>query len=197
MSTLTPPFTVPAGQTCLFLRPTTFGGIGIVNEGCLSFGSYILTGLATLTGGYCASTGGCSISTNKAFINWGGFKTDNLPFGTVIKAIYPLVAGSGNLAGLTVPLVNDGLSGAGAPFIVRGAFSGQYSSEFPSASMGDTYAAIEAAEVNWTWYDSAIEFGINTWIEVTFGGLAVYVVLPSNSNAPIAWIDIHNTKQRF
>ena len=91
MSLLTPPFTVPVGQTCVFALPTTTAASGTYGGVCFGGNSYSLDGSSDLNTGSLATFSGCPFAPNTASVQWGGFFVPRWPNGTVIHNIYPVL----------------------------------------------------------------------------------------------------------
>ena len=195
MSLLTPPFTVPVGQTCVFALPTTTVASGTYGGVCFGGNSYSLDGSSDLNTGSVATFSGCPFAPNTASVQWGGFFVPRWPHGTVIHNIYPALYISashyGNPNTESDLLLNGRASRAAKP-----PGGGIFSVPSSADSMGNTGAVITSASLG----VQLVARGNNPSgdqsdsISIAAVGLAIYSSLPASSGVASVWVNVGNTK---
>lgn len=190
MPTITPPFTVPSGQTCIFALPTMFSGTGYNSGGCIG-GSWSGIGVATLSGGTVAVSGSCLVGPGEVVnIEWSDFSVPQWPPGTVIHNIYPVIYVDSFESGAAADIwMSINGSGYGTSPTISG--TGQLSVANSSDSIGNTASVITSATVGIPIDDSDVHLGPDN-VVVTYIGLAVYVTLQKLTDS--VCINVGNTK---
>ena len=190
MSLLTPPFTVPVGQTCVFALPTTTAASGLYGGVCFGGNSYSLDGSSDLNTGSVATFSGCPFAPNGASVQWGGFLVPRWPNGTVIHNIYPVMyisaSNYGNINTECYLLLN------GSEFLPEKPGVGIFSTPSSAYSMGNTEAVITSASLGVQLI--ARGDGTSTSVSIAAVGLAIYASIPANSGAASVWVNVGNTK---
>ena len=196
MSLLTPPFTVPVGQTCVFALPTTTVASGPYGGVCFGGNSYSLDGSSDLNTG------------SLAYVQW-------VP---VWLLILPAFSGAGFLYRVgrwtrlythIYPVLYISASHYGNPdtdcyLLLNGSEFG--TSEEPGVgifsvpssadSMGNTGAVITSASLG----VQLVARGNNPAgdqsdsISIAAVGLAIYSSLPASSGVASVWVNVGNTK---
>ena len=195
MPLLTPPFTVPVGQTCVFALPTTTAASGPYGSICVGGNSYSGDGSSDLNTGSVATFSGCPFGPNTASVQWGGFLVPRWPNGTVIHNIYPALYISashyGNPDTESDLLLNGRASGAAKP-----PGGGIFSVPSSADSMGNTGAVITSASfgVQLVARGDAASGDQSDSISIAAVGLAIYASIPANSGAASVWVNVGNTK---
>ncbi len=193
MSLLTPPFTVPVGQTCVFALPTTTAASGHQGANCFGGNSYSLDGSSDLNTGSLATFSGCPFAPNTASVQWGGFFVPRWPHGTVIHNIYPALYISASHYGnpdTECDLLLNGSKTASSPGV--GIFSVPSSAD----SMGNTGAVITSASFGMQLVARGDVPGGDQSCSISIAavGLAIYASIPANSGAASVWVNVGNTK---
>ena len=195
MSLLTPPFTVPVGQTCVFALPTTTAASGPYGSVCVGGNSYSGDGSSDLNTGSLATFSGCPFGPKTASVQWGGFLVPRWPHGTVIHNIYPVLYISASHYGNTDTefdlLLNGSEFGTNHDPGV-GIFSVPSSAD----SMGNTGAVITSASlgVQLIARGGSDVGDQSTSVSIAAVGLAIYSSLPASSGVASVWINVGNTK---
>ena len=195
MPLLTPPFTVPVGQTCVFALPTTTAASGPYGSICVGGNSYSGDGSSDLNTGSVATFSGCPFGPNTASVQWGGFLVPRWPNGTVIHNIYPVLYISashyGNPDTECYWLLNGSEFG---PNQVPGV--GIFSATSSADSMGNTGAVITSAslEVQLIARGDVPGGDESTSVSIAAVGLAIYASIPANPGAASVWVNVGNTK---
>ena len=195
MSLLTPPFTVPVGQTCVFALPTTTAASGQYGSICFGGNSYSLDGSSDLNTGSLATFSGCPFAPNTASVQWEGFLVPRWPNGTVIHNIYPV---------LYISASHYGNPNTGCYLLLNGSEFGTSESpgvgifSVPSSadSMGNTGAVITSASlgVKLVARGNDPSGDQSTSVSIAAVGLAIYSSLPSSSGVASVWVNVGNTK---
>ena len=193
MPLLTPPFTVPVGQTCVFALPTTTAASGPYGSICFGGNSYSLDGSSDLNTGSVATFSGCPFAPNTASVQWGGFFVPRWPHGTVIHNIYPALYISASHYGnvdTECDLLLNGSKRASSPGV--GIFSVPSSAD----SMGNTGAVITSASLGMQLVARGNVPGGDQSCSISIAavGLAIYASIPANSGAASVWVNVGNTK---
>ncbi len=193
MSLLTPPFTVPVGQTCVFALPTTTAASGTYGGVCFGGNSYSLDGSSDLNTGNLATFGGCPFAPNTASVQWGGFLVPRWPNGTVIHNIYPVLYISASYYGNTDTECDLLLNGS--PFDALKPGVGIFSVPSSADSMGNTGAVITSASFGMQLVARGGGPGDQSdSVSIAAVGLAIYSSLPASSGVASAWVNVGNTK---
>ncbi len=194
MSLLTPPFTVPVGQTCVFALPTTTAASGTYGGVCFGGNSYSLDGSSDLNTGSVATFSGCPFAPNTASVQWGGFLVPRWPNGTVIHNIYPV---------LYISASHYGNSDTECDLLLNGSAFGTnhdpgvgiFSVPSSADSMGNTGAVITSASLGVQLIARGGGPGDqSTSVSIAAVGLAIYASIPANSGAASVWVNVGNTK---
>jgi hypothetical protein len=153
---ITPPVTIPTGQSVAWSFPTSVFSYTGENGNCM--------GAGTLT------SGTLSVSVSESFnsaggVNWSGFQVPDIPAGAVIDAIYPVLVIDFNGAG-------GGASAAIATPVYTG--SSAISGQFNGVSVGNTAEELIGYSLDCSILSTLDLGSINAVANISFIGLAVY-----------------------
>ena len=195
MPLLTPPFTVPVGQTCVFALPTTTAASGPYGSICVGGNSYSGDGSSDLNTGSVATFSGCPFGPNTASVQWGGFLVPRWPNGTVIHNIYPVLYISASHYGnpnTESELLLNGI----ASYVAKPPGGGIFSVPSSADSMGNTGAVITSASLGMQLVARGNVPGGDQSCSISIAavGLAIYASIPENSGAASVWVNVGNTK---
>ena len=173
----------------MFIPPTGFSGTGTTTGGCIGGTSYTSVGIGDILGGTVGVSGTCLTGASAA-IEWSDFLVPSWPYGTVIKAIYPVLYVSSSESG---PASDNWMSINGSGFIGSPTLAaGQVSVPHTSDSMGDTESVITSATVGASVDNTGVSEGA-TDIVINGIALAVYIILGKVTPTSV-WINVGNTK---
>lgn len=189
----TPPVTVPAGQTVLWLAPTE------VSSGFADPGTSGTVSVST-SGAYLAMFFSRSLSDYLYWAEWTGFKVPYLPRGTVIQNIYPVVIANGLIDQVSHNsqggdgITPDNLTKPGGLNLNIPQTAGAYSGQYASGSIGNSASVIENAGVAFRLSQTLNESGYKDFAQITYAGLAVYVSIPNGLTSPVVSVSVGNTR---
>lgn len=201
------PFPVPAGQSAIFINPTTFSSGGnVLNGDCFGTGIWQRSASGSLTGGTIVVSGAHSLGITNTWIMWGGFSLPlTIPDGVSINGIYPVVIASSGHGGCAIqnifggqnlsPAPNSGPGGLGILLGTDGTYSGQYSFQ-SNQSIGNTLADITNSDIVANFARSNCgPCSVPGFATITYVGLAVYLTLPPGLRQPVISVSVGNTRR--
>jgi hypothetical protein len=171
-----PPFAPSPGEFATLVFPTSAASPNSTYTGFAGFDS-ANSAASWVIGGAIAGGGGPFLPG--VACGWSGFVPPTLPVGAVITRIFAVIQASGALTGNAQDVILTGTSGASSSSVElpTGSIAQQF---YAPDSLGNTSAAISAATIALSYFDTLEKDGPNT-LDVLYSALAVYYTLSSGS----------------